>query len=196
MPAARPSAETATARFGGRRLRVLLIALGLAGCSNDMWRDATGQGRSGADFNVDYALCQQAGDVAQADAASNGTTSKMQAVSGLLSPLSRGPAIDNCLVARGWQTAASLPAPSLSDSNVTAAAKLRFQPNPNTTRVFLFGLYGSSADKAWFGSSYKLIINGVSDGIFSDSQYIEIESGPGENWNWIGQWCMLQNLAT
>ncbi|MGB9151743.1 MAG: hypothetical protein WCD70_01500, partial [Alphaproteobacteria bacterium] len=53
----------------------LIAALMLIGCSNDTWQDATNQTRGDAEFKIDYAACQPAGDAAQSDAQSNANCS-------------------------------------------------------------------------------------------------------------------------
>jgi hypothetical protein len=173
-----------------------LLAMLFFGCSNDTWRDATGQLRGDAEFKVDHTLCEQAGDAAQSEtesaATANCTGSKCRAIATILSPTARPSAIDDCLVTHGWQKVATLPAPSLSEATRSAATKEQFPPIPGVTRVFVFGIYSSFADKAFFGTTYELNVNDHRIGTFSQSQFLEFHVTPGNyalevrEFGWLG----------
>lgn len=186
------------AHFERQTIMALAVALPIAlnGCSNNSWSDTTNQHRGNAELKMDYAVCQQAGDSAQSDAVTQASATcndaKCQALIIAASPIARPSAIDNCLIARGWQKVAALPDPSLSDSNPTASIRERFKPVPNASTVFIFPIYSSEADKSWFGSTYRLLISGSVAGTFLDNQYIEAHLTRGsyqieiQQFGWLG----------
>lgn len=92
-----------------------------------------------------------------------------------------------------------------SETRLSAATEENFQPITNTTRVFVFPVYSSVGNSAYFQTgahnisrearerpSYKLNVDGHQVTTFSENQFIEIDLPPGkyllevEEIGWLG----------
>jgi hypothetical protein len=101
--------------------------------------------------------------------------------------------------------AGSLPPSSSSDALSAAARKEKFQPISNVTRVFVFPVYSTAANRAFFGTgehnasregrqppTYKLTVDGRDTATFTETQFIEMDLQPGahslvvQEYGWLG----------
>jgi hypothetical protein len=172
----------------------VLIGLILTGCSDDHWHDSTDQHRGNSEFKMDYASCQQVGNDAQTDAltSTNCPDKKCAASTAVASSFVNSGAVDNCLASRGWEKIATVPAPPAHPKPLTQAQRESFHPMPGVTRVFFFAVYSSVADTSWFGTTHRVDVNGHYAGTFSDKQFLEWDTAPGNytvdvySYGWLG----------
>jgi hypothetical protein len=90
-------------------------------------------------------------------------------------------------------------------SSPPSAAKANFEPISNVTRLFVFPVYSTAANRAVFGTgehnasrearqtpTYKLTVDGRDTATFTETQFIEIDLQPGthslevQEYGWLG----------
>ena len=99
----------------------------------------------------------------------------------------------------------TFPSSPPSAARPSAAAKEKFEPVSNVTRVFVFPVYSTAANRAFFGTgehnasregrqppTYKLTVDGRDTATFTETQFIEMDLQPGthslavQEYGWLG----------